>query len=67
MQPNLHPAGRLLDALSAIVWAPPLDKVEADNAESPKVVPRQPPCSEMDATGVELACGEGRGGADCSG
>ena len=70
VQPNLHPAGRVLDALSVVVWAPALDKAEAENAESPKVVHAHPLVlrgGELDATGVELACGEGQGGTYCSG
>ena len=39
---DLHPAGRLLDALPAVVRSPALDKAEAEDAESPKVVHTYP-------------------------
>ena len=69
VEPYLHPAGRLLDALPAVVRAPPLDKAKAEDAESPKVVYTHSLVlrgGELDATGVELAYGrggEGSGGA----
>ena len=69
VEPYLHPAGRLLDALPAVVRAPPLDKAKAEDAESPKVVYTHSLVlrgGELDATGVELAYGrerEGRGRA----
>ena len=38
----LHPAGRLLDALSAVVRSPALDEAEPEDAEPPEVIHPHP-------------------------